>query len=395
MHLVEKAGENSRIALVHDYFIQMGGAERVAEELHKLFPKAPMFTTVDKRRKFPKEVNGATVNTSWMQNLPGIKKKFRHYFALYPLAVETFDFSEFDLIVSSSSGYAKGVHKRPDAVHVCYCHTPMRWVWRYKNYAARERFGFGVKQILPFFMAGLKRWDLRASQQPDHYIVNSKVVANRVKEIYKRDATVIPPPVDVSRFSAKNGEKEEDFYLILSRLISYKRLDLAIEACQKMRRRLVVIGDGPDRKRLEKLGNKYTKFLGRQPDDVVVKYANRCRALLFPGEEDFGITPLELNAAGKPIIAFHKGGALETVLEGITGVFFFEQTADSMAEAIREMESKHWNKKALRRHARSFDKAVFADRILEFLSQVAPSSCSFEIPKAEKFSPLVLKKHAA
>lgn len=156
-----------------------------------------------------------------------------------------------------------------------------------------------------------------------------------------------------------------------------------------------MIGDGPDRKRLEKLGNKYTKFLGRQPDEVVVKYANRCRALLFPGEEDFGITPLELNAAGKPIIAFHKGGSLETVLEGITGVFFHSQTADSMADAIRELETMSWNKKAIRRHAMSFDKAIFAERILDFLSEVAPASCPIEIPKADEYSQLVLKKHAA
>lgn len=212
MHLVEQAEETPKVALVHDYFIQMGGAERVAEELHKLFPQAPMFTTVDKRRKLPEEVNDATVNTSWMQNLPGIKKKFRHYFALYPLAVETFDFSDFDLIVSSSSGYAKGVHKRPDAIHVCYCHTPMRWVWRYKNYAAREQFSGITKKILPLFMAGLRRWDLRASQQPDYYIVNSEVVAKRVREIYKRDAKVFPRRL-MSPVSQKARKKKKKIFI--------------------------------------------------------------------------------------------------------------------------------------------------------------------------------------
>jgi glycosyltransferase involved in cell wall biosynthesis len=221
------------------------------------------------------------------------------------------------------------------------------------------------------------------------------VVAQRIREIYKRDATVIPPPIDVSRFSQNRNEPEEDYYLILSRLISYKRLDVAIEACRKLNRRLIVIGDGPDRKRLEGLAGKNTTFLGRQSDKMVVKYANRCRALLFPGEEDFGMTPLELNAAGKPIIAFYAGGAMETVLENVTGVFFNEQTPDSMADAIKRSETINWNRKAIRRHAKCFDKAIFAERILDFLGEVAPASCSRQILKSNGYSPLVLDKRAA
>ena len=226
----------SKIAVVHDYFVQMGGAEKVAEEIHKLYPTAPMFTTVDLRRQIPAELRGAKVHTSWMQNLPGMQKHFRHYFALYPFAVESLNLKDFDLILSSSSGYAKGVRKRRGAIHICYCHTPMRWAWRYGDYAAREEFGTVKRTVLPLALAALRRWDLRAAEQPDFYIVNSQTVARRIKEIYGRDSVVIPPPINVGRFSA--DAPDEDYYLILSRMIAYKHLDLAIEACKKMNRRL-------------------------------------------------------------------------------------------------------------------------------------------------------------
>ena len=383
----------SKIALVHDYFIQMGGAEKVAEEMHKLFPAAPMFTTVDTRAEVPAELRNARVHTSFMQNLPGIKKNFRHFFPIYPLAVESLNLKEYDLILSSTSGYAKGVRKRRGAVHICYCHTPMRWAWRYDDYAAREQFG-GVKRlILPPVLAGLRRWDLRAAEQPDFYIVNSRNVARRVKEIYGRDSVVIPPPIDVERFLP--DEPDEDFYLILSRLISYKKLDLAIEACKKLNRRLIVIGEGPDRKRLEQIAGKQTEFLGRQPDEIVTRYASRCRALLFPGEEDFGMVPLEINASGRPVIAYGAGGATETVVEGETGIFFNEQTVESLALAIEEFESRLWNRRLMRRHAEKFDTPVFAERMRDFLHQVAPESCVQELSEKKKHSSFSIQKARA
>ena len=306
-----------------------------------------------------------------------------------PIAIEGFDFSDYDLILSSSSGYAKGVRKRKDAVHVCYCHTPTRWIWRYQDYAAREQFGGATKKLLPFVLSGMKSWDLRASRQPDHYIVNSHVVARRVKEIYGRDAFVIPPPIDVNRFSTNGAD--EDYYLILSRMVSYKRLDLAVEACRKLNRRLVVIGDGPDRKRLEQLAGPKTEFLGRQSDDMVARYAGSCRALIFPGEEDFGMTPLEINSAGRPVIAFRAGGATETVVDGKTGVFFDRQTVESVAEAIEEFENLVWDRKEIRAHAEKFDQAVFAGRIQKFLRKVAPSSCVSELANPGGFPNFVLK----
>ncbi|HEV2884250.1 MAG TPA: glycosyltransferase [Pyrinomonadaceae bacterium] len=367
----------SKIALVHDYFIQMGGAERVAMAMHDSFPSAPIYTTVALQHRLPQQLRVADIRTSAMQSLPGIERRFREYFMLYPFAVEHFDLSQYDLIFSSSSGYAKGVRRRRDAIHVCYCHTPMRWVWRYEDYVARESFGGAARSVLPLCLWGLKKWDLRASQQPNYNIANSQLIADRIKKIYGREAVVIPPPIDVDRFQPSN--EVDDYYLVLSRLMPYKRIDLAVEACKRMDRRLIVIGDGPDRARLEKLAGPKTEFLGRQPDHLVSHYASRCRALLFPGEEDFGMVPLEVNAAGRPVIAFRGGGAMETVVEGVTGVFFDRQESDALAEAIEDFEGRFWHQQLLRRHAEKFDPRVFAFRVLQFLSSVAPSSCAAEL----------------
>ena len=355
----------------------MGGAERVAEAMHDSFPSAPMYTTVALPQSLPQRLRNADIRTSPLQKLPAIDRKFRHYFMLYPFAVEHFDLSEYDLIFSSSSGYAKGVRRRRNAIHVCYCHTPMRWVWRYEDYVAREKFGSFSRTLLPLMLWPLRKWDLRASQQPNYYIANSRLVAERIKKIYGREAHVIPPPIEVNRFHMSNDI--EDYYLVLSRLMPYKRIDLAIEACKRLNRRLIVIGDGPDRERLEKMADDRIEFLGRQPDKIVNYYAARCRALLFPGEEDFGMAPLEANASGRPVIAFRGGGAVETVDEEVTGVFFDQPNSFSLAEAIEKFEGLRWDQYTLRRHAEKFDRTVFAFRVLQFLGSVAPSSCAEEL----------------
>jgi glycosyltransferase involved in cell wall biosynthesis len=362
----------TKLALIHDYFIQMGGAERVAEELHGMFPGSPMYTTVDLRKQVPNNLKNALVHTSWMQRAGVNHKNYRKYFMVYPLAIETFDLSAYDLIISSSTGFAKGVKKRRGAVHVNYCHAPMRWVWRYEDYAAREQFGSLKRKFLPALLFGLKQWDLRAAKQPDYFIANSNVIAERIKQCYGREAIVIPPPIDVERFSI--NEPDEDYYLVLSRLTPYKRIDLAIEACKKLDRPLVIIGDGTDRRQLEKIAGPKTLFLGRQSDEVVARYAGRCRALIFPGEEDFGMTPLEINASGRPVIAFQAGGATETVINRKTGVFFKKQTVDSLVQAIEEFQSLSWNRHTLRRHAEKFNSEVFAHRINEFLGKVVPTA---------------------
>src|SRR5438270_6035538 len=355
----------------------MGGPERVAEAMHDSFPSAPMYTTVALQRSLPSRLRTADIRTSPMQHLPALDRKFRHYFMLYPFAVEHFDLSPYDLIFSSSSGYAKGVRRRRNAIHVCYCHTPMRWVWRYDDYVAREGYGGSARAALPYLLWGLRKCDLRASRQPNYYIANSQLVARRIKRIYGREDFVIPPPIDVQRFEMAN--EVDDYYLVLSRLMPYKRIDLAIEACKRMNRRLIIIGDGPDRERLEKLADDRIEFLGRQPDKIVNYYAARCQALLFPGEEDFGMAPLEANASGRPVIAYRAGGAVETVIDGKTGIFFDQPDSRALCSAIEQFESMAWSQILLRRHAQKFDRHVFAFRVLQFLGSVAPASCAEEL----------------
>jgi glycosyltransferase involved in cell wall biosynthesis len=357
-----------RIAVVHDYFTQLGGAEKVAEELYRTLPNASLFATVAFPQCMPAHLKNARVETSWMQNLPQISKYYRTYFLLYPFAIASIDLSKYDLVVSSSSSYAKGIRTHRDALHVCYCHTPMRWVWNYKTYSERESFGFTRGFILPILIRGLKWWDEQASRQPDHFVANSKIVAERIRRAYGRSAEVIHPPIDTKRFHLSGAP--ENYYVTLSRLVSYKRIDLAIQACTELNRKLLVIGDGPDRKRLEALAGPSVTFLGRVPDDVVERCVSRCRALLFPGEEDFGMAPLEVAASGRPTIAYRAGGAVETVVENLTGIFFDEQSPEHLAEAIERFELQEWHPELIRQHSEGFSVEVFQDRLRSFLRRV-------------------------
>ncbi|HEX4076854.1 MAG TPA: glycosyltransferase [Candidatus Acidoferrales bacterium] len=357
-----------RIAVVHDYFTQLGGAERVAEELYRMLPESALFATVALPNCMPAQLKSVAVRTSWMQSMPKIHKYYRLYFLLYPLAVNSIDVSGYDLIVSSSSSYAKGVRTDYNSVHVCYCHTPMRWVWSYGGYSRRESFGRLQRTLLPVLIRGLKHWDEGASRQPDHFVANSKVVAERILKAYGRRAEVIHPPIDTDRF--RPSREREDYYVLLSRLVSYKRIDLAVQACTELSRKLLVIGDGPHRARLEAMAGPSIKFLGRAADKDVEFHLSRCRALIFPGEEDFGMVPLEAGAAGRPTIAYRAGGAVETVVENSTGVFFDEQTPEHLCEAIERFEQMEWSSNAIRRHAENFSVEIFQDRFRSFLRRI-------------------------
>jgi glycosyltransferase involved in cell wall biosynthesis len=348
----------------------MGGAERVVEALYQILPNPTVFATVSNPQKLPDGLRSADIHTSWMQGLPAMDRFYRHYFPLYPLGVASLNLKGYDLVVSSSSGYAKGVKVDSNAFHVCYCHTPMRWVWRYSDYASREGFGPARRCLMPLLINTLKRWDENAARQPDQFVVNSTIVADRVWAAYKRQAIVIPPPINVNRF--KLSPIQDDYYLVLSRLVSYKRIDLAVEACTRMNRRLVVIGDGPDLARLRQMAGPTVEFLGRAPDSVVENYAGRCRALLFPGEEDFGMVPLEINAAGRPVIAYRAGGALDTVIDGVSGLFFDKDTSASLSEAIEEFELRLWDANAIRQHAERFDVQAFNQKFLGLLQAFRP-----------------------
>jgi glycosyltransferase involved in cell wall biosynthesis len=357
-----------KIAMVHDYFTQLGGAEKVAEELYNMLPNADLFATVALKNKMPSTLRNVPVRTSWMQKLPKMNEYYRLYFPLYPVAVRSLDLSGYDLVISSSSGYVKGVRASSDAIHVCYCHTPMRWVWSFDSYSARESFGAGVRAVLPTLIRGLRSWDEGAARQPDHFVANSKTVAARIQRAYGRSAEVIVPPIDIHRF--RPSKERGDYYVVLSRLVSYKRIDLAVNACTKLGRKLVVIGSGTALESLKTQAGPTIQFLGRASDDEVEFYVARCRALIFPGEEDFGMAPVEVAAAGRPTIAFRGGGAMETVVEDMTGIFFDEQTTEALVDAIERFEKREWSSSVIRRHAEGFSAEVFRERFTKFLRRI-------------------------
>jgi glycosyltransferase involved in cell wall biosynthesis len=360
-----------RIALFQDYLAQNGGAERVTEAIHQALPEAELHTTMAVPERISPYLRQLEPSTTWMQSLPAKAKLYRHYFLLYPFAVESARLEQFDLIVSSCCGYAKGVRRGENGIHVCYCHNPMRWVWRFPEYMKRENFSRPMKAALRFMVGGLKQWELRAATRPDYYIANSHIVARRLKDAFGVEATVIEPPIVTSRF--RISRETEDYYLVLSRLNAYKRIDLAVEACRRTGRRLVVIGDGPDRERLQSLGGPTVRFLGRLPDAAVNRYASRCRALIFPGEEDFGMAPLEVNAAGRPVVAYAAGGATETVIEGRNGLLFGDQSVDSLVGGLERLEAGSWDPASIRRNAQRYDINIFQERLLDYLYQVSPA----------------------
>lgn len=349
------------VAIVHDYLNQAGGAERVVAAMHRLYPQAPIFTTIADQSVVDALMPDADVRTTWMQRLPGIGRHFRKYFLLYPRAIEGLDLSAYDVVLSSSSAYAKGARTRPGAVHVCYCHTPMRFAWNFEGYAERERWGAMTRRLLPPLIAQVRRWDVRTASRPTVYLANSTAVAERIARHYHRKASVVPPPVEVDRFTP--SAVQDPHYLVVSRLVAYKRIDLAVNAFSNMNRQLVVIGDGPARADLERIAGPNVRFLGRLDDAAVSAAYARCQAVIFPGEEDFGIVPLEANAAGRPVIAYQRGGALDTVVPGTTGVFFAEQTVASLGEAVARLEQIAWDPVRLRTHAEGFREAVFAERL--------------------------------
>jgi glycosyltransferase involved in cell wall biosynthesis len=323
-----------KVALVHDYLNQMGGAERVVLALHEMFPDAPIYTSIYDPRRVDIAFQSIDIRTSFMQRFPLVTKHHQPYLPFYPFAMERLDLRGYDLVLSSSSAFAKGIITRPETIHICYCHTPMRWCWNYEEYVEREHLGRIPRSILPFFISGLRVWDQTSSMRVDHFIANSPVVADRILKYYRRDAVVIPPPVEVSRFTFDPTTRPEDYFLIVSRFMPYKRIDLAIEACNLLQLPLVIIGSGRDENRLKHLAGPSIRFTGRLSDQEVLQYYTRCRALILPGEEDFGIAPLEAQASGRPVIAYAAGGALASVINNVTGTFFHKQTGRS-ARIIR------------------------------------------------------------
>jgi len=357
---------HQQIAFVQDNFVQAGGGERVAEEIARALPTAEVYASVLVEQRLSKYMKTRTIHTSWMQHLPNLRKYYRHYFLLYPLAMRGFDLKKYDLVVSSCYGFAKMLNKRPDALHVCYCHSPSRWIWRYEDYARRENFNVFVNFFLRNLTKLLRNLDKQAADRVDVFIANSTVIAERIRLYYGRDSEIMFPPIDVQRFSI--SADIGDYYLIVSRLVGYKRVDLAIEACKLLGRKLIIVGEGPDRPRLEALAGPETKFAGRLPDEDVTHLLSHCRAFLFPGEEDFGLTPLEAAASGRPCVAYGVGGALDTIVDGQTGILFPDATPVSMADALVRSEAISWDPQKLRKHAEKFDRTLFSQRLVQRLT---------------------------
>ena len=356
-----------RLAIVHDYLNQYGGAERVLEALQELFPDAPIYTSIYDPARLPDRYRSCDIRTSFMQRLPGVSRHHQSYLPCYPVAFESFDFSGYDVVLSNSSAWCKGVVTPPDTIHVCYCLTPMRWAWRYREYVEREGFGRLVRLGLPAAMTALRVWDVTSSQRVDHFLAISRAVAARIEKYYRRAAEVVYPPVDTERFAT--SRPPGDYYLVVSRLIPYKRVDLAVEAFTRLGLPLKIVGDGRDLPALRARAGRNVEFLGRVPDAEVVELLHGCRAFLFPGEEDFGIAPVEAQAAGRPVIAYGAGGALDTVLDGSTGVHFLEQTPDSLMAAVRRLDGLELDAAEIAAHARQFDRAVFRERLAGFVAR--------------------------
>ncbi len=360
-----------KVALVHDWLVNMGGAERVLLAMTELFPEAPIYTLVLNRKNLPPDLAERKIHTSLLQKFPLATRKYQAYLPLMPVAVEQFDLTEYDLVISSSHACAKGVITRPDTLHICYCYTPMRYAWEfYHEYLIREKVGRLKKSLIRPLMNYLRIWDVISANRVDYFVAISTAVADRIRKHYRREAVVIHPPVEVDFFRPRPGEKipeEGEFYLVVGRLVGYKRIDLAVEAFNRLGLSLVVIGDGPRRHNLEKMAKSNITFLGRQSDETIRDYFLRCRAFIFPGEEDFGITPLEAQAAGRPVVAYGRGGALESIVDGETGVFFWEQSVEAMMEAIRRMETMRFEPERIRAQARQFDKKVFRDKLFKFV----------------------------
>lgn len=356
---------NKKIALVHDWLTNMGGAEQVLINFHNIYPEAPIYTLFYNEDKLDEKLRGLDVRTSFLQK----KKKVtnhKKYYPLMPLAFENFNLNEYDVILSSSSSCAKGILTKPGSIHICYCHTPMRYAWERRD-EYLEGMGKLKRRLVKILLHYMRIWDYASSQRVDYFIANSTEVQKRIKKHYGRDSVVINPPVRCNLFNI--SDKDGDYFFVVSRLVKYKRFDLAVQACNELGKKLVIIGDGPEKEKLEKIAGENVTFLGRQPDSVVKKYMAECKALLYPGEEDFGIVPVEAQASGRPVIAYGKGGVLDSVIDGKTGVFFKEQTVESLKEAILKFEGMTFNKQEIREHAMNFDESVFQEKIKTFIEE--------------------------
>jgi glycosyltransferase involved in cell wall biosynthesis len=364
-----------KLAIVHDFLNQYGGAEKVIEAMHEVFPDAPIFTSIYDPGNMPAVFKRMDIRISFMQKLPFIQKHFKKYFLLYPIAFKNFDLAGYDIILSSSSAYAKGIKVPKNALHICYCYTPARFIWRYKDYMKKENINIIAKTTISLLTSSLKKWDLGTSNNVDFFVSTCKNVAGRVKNVYDRNSDIIYPPVETDKFYVR--EITEDYFLIVSRLNAYKRIDIAVDAFNELNLPLHIVGAGPHLKHLKNKAGSNIEFLGQLSDKALAQEYSECRAVIFPGEEDFGIVPLEANASGRPVIAYAAGGALETIRNGVNGIFFYEQTAVSLIEAVKNFmrDENIFISDKIRENALVFGKEHFKKSLNEFVSEKYSKFC--------------------
>jgi glycosyltransferase involved in cell wall biosynthesis len=356
-----------KVAIIHYWLVGMRGGEKVLESLLRIYPDADIYTHVADRSTLSSLLADATIHETFIARLPWARKKYRAYLPLMPLALEQLDLSAYDLVISCESGPAKGVITRPDALHICYCHSPMRYAWdMYHDYTGRA--GFLKRTIMAVLLHYIRIWDYASAARVDHFIANSRYVASRIRKFYRRESMVINPPVDFERFQI--SPEIGDYYLCLGQLVSYKRADLAIEAFNRSGRRLIVVGEGEQYEVLSRLAGPNVEMKGKVPFAEIVRLYAQCKALIFPGIEDFGIVPLEAMASGRPVIAYGKGGVLDSVIPGKTGLFFQEQSSEALNVAIADYESKEatFDSEIIRQHAHDFSKEIFEKRIKETIA---------------------------
>lgn len=327
--------QNAKVAIVHDWLVTYAGADRVVDQLKQAFPNAVIYTLVYDKAKFPPHFQRYDVRTTYIQKLPFATRLYKNLLTLMPKAFESLDLTEYDLVISSCSCCSKGVVTRPDAVHVCYCHTPTRYLWDF-YYTYLNNAGWLKRRLIPGMIHKMRLWDRLAADRVDYFVANSRYIAKRISKYYRREAAVVYPGVHMNEYAVT--EQPEDYYLVVSRFTYYKRIDLAVEACTRLGKRLIVVGGGEEEKQLKALAGPTVDFKGKLTDEEIKPLYTHARAFLFPGEEDFGITPVEAQSAGCPVLAYGRGGATETVQEGRTGLFFAEQTVDSVAECIQRFE---------------------------------------------------------
>ena len=355
-----------KVALIHDWLNQRGGAEDVLENLVAMYPQAPLYTSLYWRKEMPLHWNEWQIKTSFIDHLPFAYRKQQIYFPFYPWAFEKFDFSDYDLLISNKSGFCHGVISGPETLHICYCLTPTRYVWRYHQYAEQENLGRITRTVIAPFLTYMRIWDRLAADRVDHFVAISEEIRQRIKKIYQRDSVIIFPPVETERFAPSSHV--EDYYLFVGRLVPYRRLDVLIQAFNQLGRPLYIAGTGRDRERLEALAKPNIQFLGFVPDENLPDLLARCRAFLFPGEEDFGIAPIQAMASGRPVIAYDGGGARETVVEG-TGVLFSEQTVEEIVRVVEGFDTNRVSSAQIRNHAEQFDTAVFKEKFGRFVEE--------------------------